>query len=117
MRTPLSRSLVTLATLGALNAGCRREALSSGISDSTFVAVMADLKRVQDGPGMDSATRAARRTEILRSRGLTPEQLEAAARVLARNPTRAQTVWQAVDRRAADTTFGQAKDTTSRQAK
>jgi len=111
------RPLVILATLGTLNTGCRREALSSGISDSTFVAVMADLKRLHDRPGVDSATRAARRTEILRSRGLTPAQLEAAARVLARNPTRAQTVWQAVDRRAADTTSGQAKDTTSRRAK
>jgi hypothetical protein len=105
MRTLLvaNRVLILLVALGPA-AGCRRAELATGISDSTFVAVMADLKRVHDTPGMDSAQRAARRDSILQGRGLTPAQLETAARELAQNPGRAQTVWQAVERRAADTT-------------
>jgi hypothetical protein len=95
--------LVILVLLGTA-AGCRRSQLAGGLSDSTYVAVMADLKRMHDAPGMDSAQRAARRDSILRSRGLTPAQLEAAARQLADNPGRAQTVWQAIERRSADTT-------------
>jgi hypothetical protein len=109
MKLGLLRSIFILAALAALATGCRREALSSGISDSTFVAVMAELKGVHDVPGLDSAQQAARRAEILQRHRLTPAQLETAARVLAQNPTRAQTVWQAVERRAADTTARQAK--------
>jgi hypothetical protein len=85
-------------------AACQRSELATGVNDSTFVAVMAELKRVHDAPAMDSAARDSLRTSILQRRGLTPAQLEAAARALAQNPTRAQTVWQAVERRAADTT-------------
>ena len=105
MRNPLATHglLLVLVVLGPAT-GCRRSELATGISDSTYVAVMADLKRVHDAPGMDSAQRAARRDSILQGRGLTPAQLEAAARELAHNPARAQTVWQAVERRAADTT-------------
>lgn len=86
------------------NVGCQRAQLATGVSDSTFVAVMAELKRVHDTPGVDSGRRAARRDSILQRRGLTPAQLEAAALRLAQNPARAQTVWQAVERRANDTT-------------
>lgn len=108
MRTPPTPSLthvlvIALVAVGPA-AGCRQTELATGISDSTYVAVMADLKRVHDAPGVDSAQRAARRDSILQSRGLTPAQLEDAARHLAQNPARAQTVWQAVERRAADTT-------------
>ena len=85
-------------------AACQRSQLATGVSDSTFVAVMAELKRVHDMPGVDSGRRAARRDSILQRRGLTPAQLEAAAKRLAQNPARAQTVWQAVERRANDTT-------------
>src|SRR5215213_4520342 len=92
--------LVALASA----ASCRRSELATGVSDSTFVAVMADLKRVQEAPGMDSGGRSARRDSILQSRGLTPAQLEMAARELADNPARAQTVWQAILRRASEPT-------------
>ena len=95
--------LVVLIGLGSA-AGCRRSELATGVSDSAFVAVMADLKRVQDAPGIDSAQRAARRDSVLQSRGLTPAQLEAAALQLARNPGRAQTVWQAIQQRASEPT-------------
>jgi hypothetical protein len=94
-----------------VSAACRRGQPESSVSDSTFVAVMADLKRVNDAVGLDSAQRATRRDSILQSRGLTPARLDTAARALARNPTRAQTVWQAIDRRAADTTAAVRPDT------
>ena len=86
-----------------LASGCRDSTLATGVSDSTFVAVMADLKRTKDAPGLDSAGRDARRKAILQGRGLTPTQLESAALQLAKNPTRAQAVWQAIERRALDT--------------
>jgi hypothetical protein len=88
----------------ALASGCRDSTLATGVSDSTFVAVMAELKRTKDAPGLDSAGRDARRKAILQGRGLTPAQLESAAVQLAKNPTRAQAVWQAIERRALDTT-------------
>ena len=104
MEPPLVARHVLLLVLVSLAsaAGCRRPQLATGVSDSAFVAVMADLKRVQDAPGMDSAQRAARRDSILQSRGLTPAQLESAARDLADSPTRAQTVWTAIQQRVAE---------------
>lgn len=99
--TPLV-SFVVLAVAAA--AGCQRSGLTTGVSDSTFVDVMASLKRVHDAPGLDSGRRAVLRDSILQSRDLTPAKLDAAARRLAQNPARAQTVWQAVERRANDTT-------------
>lgn len=95
--------LIVLVGLAAVT-GCQRSRSENGVSDSVFVTVMAELKRVQDASGLDAAQRAARRDSILQGRGLTPAQLGQAARELAENPTRAQTVWQAVQRRAADTT-------------
>ena len=98
------RRIAILSALVVMTANCRRDAGAGGMSDSTFVAVMADLRRVHNTAGLDSGQRAARRTQILQTRNLTPAQLEIAAKDIAQNPTRAQTVWQAIERRAADTT-------------
>jgi len=101
----------------ALGTGCQRTRSSNGIPDTTFVSVMVSLKRVQDSTGVSDAKKAALRDSILQGRGLTPARLEAAARQLAQNPTRAQTVWQAVQRRATDTAranvYNPANETTS----
>ncbi len=83
--------------------GCQGSRSSNGVSDSTFVAVLADLKRVQIAPGLSSSQRAASRDSVLQIHGLKPAQLAEAAKQLAENPARAQTVWQAIQRRAADT--------------
>lgn len=99
-----TRGIASICVLAAAVASCQRTAKSGGVPDTTFVSVMAALKHVHDAPGIDSATRAFKRDSILQRRGLKPAQLEAAARRLAQNPARAQTVWQAVERRAADTT-------------
>ena len=88
--------LVVLSSLG----GCRESRDLSGIPETRFVAVMADLKRVHDANGVDSARRAFQRDSILQSRGLTAARLREAAEELAENPARAQTIWQAIQRRA-----------------
>jgi hypothetical protein len=82
---------------------CRRSRDLNGVSETKFVAVMAALKQVRDRPGLDSVRRRASRDSILQKEGLTPAQLEGAALQLAKNPARAQTVWQAVEQRANDT--------------
>jgi hypothetical protein len=105
MRAPLVFTHVVplvLVMLGSA-ASCRRSRDLNGVSEPTFVAVMADLKRLRDKPGLDSGRRAFLRDSILQSRDLKAAQLEKAASQLAQNPARAQTVWQAIERRANDT--------------
>ncbi len=94
---PLSMMVVAALT------ACRRSRDLNGVSETKFVAVMAALKQVRDRPGLDSSRRAISRDSILQKEGLTPAQLERAAMKLAQNPARAQTVWQAVEQRANDT--------------
>ena len=84
------------------SAGCRRDEIISGVSDSAFVATMADLRRVQNDASLDSARRKMARDSVLQRRGLTPAEVERAARALARNPDRASAIWQAIDRRAEE---------------
>jgi len=105
VRTHLvSLSMMVLAGLTA----CRRSRDLNGVSETKFVAVMAALKQVRDKPGLDSSRRAKSRDSILQKEGLTPAQLQGAAIQLAQNPARAQTVWEAVERRANDTSGVQA---------
>jgi hypothetical protein len=110
VRTSLvSFSLVVLASSTA----CRRSRDLNGLSETRFVAVMAALKQVRDRPGLDSAQRAHGRDSILQKEGLTPARLEGAAKQLAQNPARAQTVWQAIERRANDTSSAKAANPAS----
>ena len=100
----LRTCLVSLSwVLLASSAACRRSRDLNGLSEARFVAVMAALKQVRDRPGLDSAQRAHGRDSILQKEGLTASRLEGAAKQLAQNPARAQTVWQAIERRANDT--------------
>lgn len=87
------------AFLALLVVACNRGELVPGVRDTAFVATMADLRRAE-GTTLDSASRAAARRRILQQRGLTAEQLVRAARALARNPPRALTLWQEIERRA-----------------
>lgn len=94
-----------LATLLVAAAGCRDQELAGGVTDSAFVAAMAELERVDRTPGLDSAARANARARALQSRGLTRAQLEEAAGSLADDPRRALTLYREIDRRASgDTT-------------
>ncbi|HEX6059741.1 MAG TPA: hypothetical protein VFZ11_12090 [Gemmatimonadaceae bacterium] len=83
--------LVAVATLA-----CGTDEIVSGVSDSTFVATLADLQRIRSDPSLDSAAREESRRRILQGRGLTAEQLEQAATALAEDPRRARELLQAV---------------------
>lgn len=92
---------VACLLLGALGIACGR-APSSDVSDSTFVATMAELRRVQSGVAADSAARAKERERVLQRRGLTAARLERAARALAADPERASKVFQAIARKTSE---------------
>ncbi len=85
--------------------GCGQGGALAGMSDSSFVAAMTELQQVQRDPALDSAGRAAARISVLQRRGLTPSEVERAARALADEPSRASEIWRAIDERmnAADT--------------
>ncbi len=83
--------------------GCNRGELISGVTDSTYVATMAELRRLRQHPGPDSTHNAAARAAVLQRRGLSPEQLERASTVLAQDPDRAVTLWQRIEEHALDT--------------
>lgn len=97
--------MAVLAGAGAMvgTTGCRRGEIVSGVTDSTFVAAMSELRRVESAPTRDSASRAAARAAVLQRQGLTPAELERAARALAGDPERATEIWRAIDRRANST--------------
>ena len=65
----------------------------AGISDSTFVATMTALTRINQEAAGDSASRATARDSVLQSRGLTLADLERAARSLEGDPERAAELW------------------------
>jgi hypothetical protein len=90
----LALALTATATATACDGGQRL----SGINDSTFVRVMAELRTIQEQPWSDSTRRAAAIDSVLQSRGLTPEALETAARAMADDPERAVAIWRSIDR-------------------
>jgi hypothetical protein len=75
---------------------CGRNEIVDGVSDSTFVATLADLQRVGTDPRLDRAARDSARRAVLQGRGLTVEQMDRAARALADDPERARELLQAV---------------------
>ena len=70
------------------------------MSDSTFVAVMSALRKVNTAEGLDSAHRAMARDSVLQGRDLTAESLERAARDIGADPDRAVGVWQEILKRS-----------------
>lgn len=93
-------SHVTLILACAI-AGCARGDIVPGVSDSAFVAAMAELRRTQ-GSTADTVVLAAMRRRILQQRGLTVEQLDRAGRALANDPQRAADLFDAIDKRAVN---------------
>jgi len=93
-------SHVTLILACAI-VGCARGDIVPGVSDSVFVATMADLRRAQ-GSTSDTAALAAVRRQILQQRGLTVEQMDRAGRALAKDPQRAADIFDAIDKRAVN---------------
>jgi hypothetical protein len=89
------------AFLAILLAACSPGEIVPGVRDSTFVATMADLRRVE-ATAENTSELAASRRRILQQRGLTAEQLESAARALGDDPERALAIWRAIDKRAVN---------------
>jgi hypothetical protein len=84
--------------------GCRRGDAAGPVSDSTFVAVLADLRRANARTELDSTRRAAVRDSIMRHYRVTTRLLEQTARRLATSPERAQEIWSRIEARQRDTT-------------
>ena len=97
-RRALAHALLGLLVISG--ASCDRGELAPGVRDSTFVAAMAELQRIDQSTGLDSAGRQAARAVALQRRGLTPARLEAAAVALADDPERALEIFRAIDERA-----------------
>ena len=81
--------------------GCARGDIVPGVSDSTFVYTMAELRRAE-GSTTDSAALGAARKRILQQRGLTVEVMDRAARALANDPARATALFDAIEKHAVN---------------
>ena len=71
-----------------------------GMSDSAFVKTMVRLHRVAVDSTIDQAARDSARHLVLNQQKVTAAQLEAAARALALEPVRAESLWTRIDRQA-----------------
>lgn len=82
--------------------GCNREGGGAGLDDSTFVATVAELRRVHGDSAISAVQRDSARAKVLQTRGLTPDELDGYAKALTEDPERAVLLWQAIERRAAE---------------
>jgi hypothetical protein len=93
----------TRATIGVITAclsiaACRRgRAPDLGIPDTTFVATLGELRRVDTDTTLDQTMRDSTRRLILRRHKVTSMQLEHAARKLAETPARASDLWRKIE--------------------
>jgi hypothetical protein len=99
----LARMMRTRAAIGVLLAGvtllgCRPDRPADiGIPDSTFVATLGELRRMETDTTLDPTMRDSTRRLILRRHKVTSTQLESAARELAEYPTRASDLWRRIE--------------------
>ena len=95
------RAAILALSSAFLASGCTRPETSAPLTDSVFVAVMGDIKRLQDSLGRapDSAMRGA----VLRKHRASAADVEATARIFAEDPEHAAMIWHAIDTRATNT--------------
>ena len=88
--------------LGSL-IGCPSAARSVdiGMSDSTFVRTLVRLRKVGEDTALDSVAKDSVRKVVLSQSKVTVEQLDAAAKALAAQPSRADTLWQIIEGQVA----------------
>ena len=102
MRKPSSRPVLLSAYVAVIFAGaCRSPEIAAGVTDSTYVAAMADIKAAQDTLTRPDQFTAAGRAVVLKRHGVTIAQIDSATRSLARDPTRASEIWRKVELRAS----------------
>ena len=85
------------ALLLLLATSCRSDRVFRTMSDSTFVNVMVELRKLPVGVSDDVNARAARRDSILRKFDVTGPDLESTAVRLARDPERATAIWRVIE--------------------
>jgi hypothetical protein len=91
------RRICAFVVTVVLCTACRRSGIAVGVSDSTYVRVIAELRRLPHAAGGDTSTRARARDSILRTYGVTAAQLESATAALASQPDRAGVLFRAID--------------------
>jgi hypothetical protein len=89
--------LLSVSFLLATTPACERSTDLAGMSEERFVSTMVELRRIDRDLMLDSATKSTARSGTLQERNLTPAELEAAARALAREPAYALEVWARID--------------------
>lgn len=95
IRTRLALSLTLIC---ALASGCRSSrAPRLGMTDSTFVGALRELRRVQADTSLDVTMKDSSRRMVLRRYQVTSAKLEHAARVLAESPAHASDLWRQIE--------------------
>jgi hypothetical protein len=91
-------STLAIALLLTTISACRQgRAESLGMPDTTFVATLNELRRIETDTSLDVTMRDSTRRMILRRHKVTSAQLEQASRVLAQSPTRASDLWRQIE--------------------
>jgi hypothetical protein len=92
-RTALGVALILISAIG-----CRQaRAGDLGMPDSTFVATLNELRRVETDTSLDVTMRDSTRRMILRRHKVTSTQLEKGARILAQTPAHASDLWRQIE--------------------
>lgn len=97
MAQGLTLTLTVMLTVAGGAGGCRRATAVDGVGETTFVATMVELRRLDTLTTTDSAARASARAAVLQRHGLTARQLERFAGALADDPAHAQEVFARID--------------------
>jgi hypothetical protein len=93
-----TRAMVSITLFLTVASGCGHARVASlGMPDSTFVATLSELRRIETDTSLDVTMRDSTRRIILRKHKVTSTQLEAAARILAESPARASDLWREIE--------------------
>jgi hypothetical protein len=93
-----TRLAINVTLICVIAGGCRNgRAPGLGISDTTFVGALSELRRIETDTTLDVTMRDSTRRMILRRHKVTSAQLEHAARVLAESPARASDLWRQIE--------------------
>ena len=97
------RVLFIVIVVVVVAAGCPAadRPVDLGMSDSTFVRTLVRLRRVAEDTALDSLAKDSARKVVLRNQKVTVEQLDSAAKALAAQPRRADTLWQTIENQMA----------------
>jgi hypothetical protein len=102
-RASKSLLICAVATVAAITEACPPSDphVDIGMTDSTFVQTMVRLRRIAEDTLLDSLARDSARHMALRDSKVTVVQMDSAARLLAREPKRADTLWKTIDAQVA----------------